>query len=82
MTRRGGREARPAMRNNLTIVEEAEERAILAAMRLWPGLMEARLKAKGYGNFASGDLVLQEMFERKLMDPREPDALASIKLAR
>ena len=48
-------------------------------MRPWPGQMEARLKAAGYDNFGDGDAVLQAMFESKLMDPREPDALASIK---
>jgi hypothetical protein len=67
------------MNVNLLSFEEAEEQSILAVMRPWPRRMEARLKAKGYEDFASGDLVLQEFFERKLMDPREPDALACVK---
>jgi hypothetical protein len=61
--------------------EEAEERSILAAMRPWPRLMEARLKDRGYESFADGDLVLEQFFTHKLRDPHEPDALA-IALAR
>jgi hypothetical protein len=67
------------MNVSLPSFEEIEERAILAAMRLWPRQMEAQLRAAGYDNFADGDAVLQAMFERKLADPRVPDALASIK---
>jgi hypothetical protein len=77
--KRAPRAPRTPMNVNLLIVEEAEERTILAAMRPWPRQMEARLKAAGYDNFADGDAVLQAMFERKLADPRVPDALASVK---
>jgi hypothetical protein len=70
---------RPPKTLTLPTFEEAQERAILDAMRPWPGLMEDRLKAAGYDNFADGDAVLQAMFERKLADPREVDALACIK---
>jgi hypothetical protein len=78
MPKRTRREPRPPMTLNVLIVEEAEERAILDVMRPWPRLMEARLKAAGYENFADGDAMLQDMFERKLADPREKDALASV----
>ena len=83
MTRANRPRARRAPRTprtvNLPSFEEVEERSILAVMRTWPRLMEARLKGRGYENFAGGDFVLQEFFERKLIDPREPDALACIK---
>jgi hypothetical protein len=77
--RPGTREPRMAMNRNLTIVDEAEEQAILAIMRPWPGLQEDRLRAVGYDSFADGDVVLQEMFEHKLKDPRVPDALVTVK---
>ena len=75
------RQPRPPVNVNVNVpsFEEVQERAILATMRPWPGQMEAQLKAAGYDNFADGDAVLQAMFERKLMDPRVPDALASVK---
>jgi hypothetical protein len=77
--KRGAREARTPMNRDMTIVEQAEEHTILAAMRPWPGLQEDRLKAAGYTDFGDGEAVLQAMFESKLADPREVDALACIK---
>jgi hypothetical protein len=41
--------------------------------------MEERLKERGLENFGGGDLLWQEIFEHKLMDPNEPDALACVK---
>jgi hypothetical protein len=78
MTRRARRPRTP-MNVNQSLIDEAEEQAILAVMRPWPGRQEARLKAAGYDNFGDGDAVLQAMFEHKLMDPRVPDALACVK---
>ena len=75
---RAARKARMSTSLALTRTEEAREQAILEAMLPWPRQMEAQLKAAGYENFADGDAVLRDMFERKLMDPREKDALASI----
>jgi hypothetical protein len=66
------------MNVNLPTFEEAQERSILDVMRPWPRQMEAQLKAAGYENFAGGDRVLQDLFERTLKDPREVDALTII----
>jgi hypothetical protein len=80
MTRKRPGERLPRLPKSITLptFEEAQERAILNVMRAWPRQMEERLKAAGYENFADGDAVLQDMFESKLMDPCEKDALASI----
>lgn len=78
---KGKRQARPPVNVNVSIpsFEEAQERAILDAMRPWPRQMEARLAAAGYESFGGGDRVLQELFELKLRNPDDPDTLACIK---